>query len=85
MLVCRQGKDLLLHVLIMKFNRCGRYFEGVQGDKSKQGELFGIRNIFKLHETTLATKMAVRMQSCRLVVIIDNAYCSDRARERQRP
>ena len=35
------------------------YFEGVQGEKSKQGELFGIRNIFKLHESTLATKMAV--------------------------
>lgn len=39
---------------------CRRYFEGVQGDKSKQGELFGIKNIFKLHEHTLATKMAVR-------------------------
>ena len=36
-----------------------RYFEGVQGDKKKQGELFGIKNIFKLHEETLATKMAV--------------------------
>ncbi|KAM5538879.1 hypothetical protein V8D89_007601 [Ganoderma adspersum] len=36
-----------------------RYFEGVQGDKSKQGELFGIKNIFRLHETTLATKMAI--------------------------
>ncbi|KAI0370889.1 P-loop containing nucleoside triphosphate hydrolase protein [Pilatotrama ljubarskyi] len=36
-----------------------RYFEGVQGDKRKQGELFGIQNIFKLHERTLATKMAI--------------------------
>ncbi|TBU31240.1 P-loop containing nucleoside triphosphate hydrolase protein [Dichomitus squalens] len=36
-----------------------RYFEGVQGDKNKQGELFGIKNIFKLHESTLATKMAI--------------------------
>ena len=36
-----------------------RYFEGVQGDKDKQGELFGIRNIFKLHEGS-ATKLAVR-------------------------
>jgi DNA excision repair protein ERCC-6-like 2 len=36
-----------------------RYFEGVQGDKSRQGELFGIKNIFRLHEKTLATKMAV--------------------------
>ncbi|KAI0772497.1 P-loop containing nucleoside triphosphate hydrolase protein [Trametes elegans] len=36
-----------------------RYFEGVQGEKSKQGELFGIKNIFRLHEHTLATKMAI--------------------------
>jgi hypothetical protein len=31
----------------------------VQGDKSNQGELFGINNIFKLHEGGLTTKMAV--------------------------
>ncbi|KAH9856351.1 P-loop containing nucleoside triphosphate hydrolase protein [Lenzites betulinus] len=36
-----------------------RYFDGIQGDKQKQGELFGIQNIFKLHERTLATKMAI--------------------------
>ncbi|KAJ7279022.1 P-loop containing nucleoside triphosphate hydrolase protein, partial [Mycena rebaudengoi] len=36
-----------------------RYFEGVQGDKSNQGELFGINNIFKLHEGGLTTKMAI--------------------------
>ncbi|KAH9834464.1 P-loop containing nucleoside triphosphate hydrolase protein [Rhodofomes roseus] len=36
-----------------------RYFEGVQGDKDKQGELFGIKNIFTLHEDTLATKTAI--------------------------
>ncbi|OSD03707.1 hypothetical protein PYCCODRAFT_1490777 [Trametes coccinea BRFM310] len=36
-----------------------RYFEGVQGDKRKQGELFGIKNIFRLHERTLATKMTI--------------------------
>jgi hypothetical protein len=36
-----------------------RYFEGIQGDNTKKGELFGIENIFKLHEDTLATKMAV--------------------------
>ncbi|TCD62825.1 hypothetical protein EIP91_006366 [Steccherinum ochraceum] len=35
-----------------------RYFEGVQGDKAKQGELFGVKNIFKLHEGN-ATKMAI--------------------------
>jgi len=36
-----------------------RYFQGVQGDTSQQGELFGLQNIFKLHEDTLATKMAI--------------------------
>ena len=36
-----------------------RYFKGVQGDNAKQGELFGIANIFKLHEDQLATKMVV--------------------------
>lgn len=46
-----------------------RYFSGVQGDTSRQGELFGIKNIFKLHEDTLATKMAV--SSCVLHRRID--------------
>ncbi|KAJ7468628.1 P-loop containing nucleoside triphosphate hydrolase protein [Mycena latifolia] len=36
-----------------------RYFEGVQGDKTKQGELFGLNNIFKLHEGGLSTKVAI--------------------------
>ncbi|KAH7909981.1 RAD26-like SNF2 family DNA-dependent ATPase [Hygrophoropsis aurantiaca] len=36
-----------------------RYFQGVQGDTGRQGELFGVKNIFKLHEDTLATKMAI--------------------------
>ncbi|TFK47224.1 hypothetical protein OE88DRAFT_1666566 [Heliocybe sulcata] len=36
-----------------------RYFDGVQDDKARQGELFGLENIFKLHENTLATKMAI--------------------------
>ncbi|KAF9529073.1 P-loop containing nucleoside triphosphate hydrolase protein [Crepidotus variabilis] len=36
-----------------------RYFKGVQGDTTNKGELFGIENIFKLHEDTLATKMAI--------------------------
>jgi len=35
------------------------YFEGIQGENAKKGELFGIENIFKLHEDKLATKMAV--------------------------
>ncbi|OCB85855.1 hypothetical protein A7U60_g6986 [Sanghuangporus baumii] len=36
-----------------------RYFEGVQGDIRRKGELFGAENLFKLHENTLATKMAI--------------------------
>ena len=47
-----------------------RYFEGVQGDKTKQGELFGMKNIFKLHEDTLATKQAVRFG------LIPSAVCT---------
>lgn len=41
-------------------NEMNRYFHGVQDDKTRRGELFGLENIFKLHEDTLATKMAVR-------------------------
>jgi hypothetical protein len=37
-----------------------RYFAGVPGDKKKQGELFGLKNIFTLHENISSTKMAVR-------------------------
>ncbi len=37
-----------------------RYFAGVSGDKKRQGELFGLKNIFALHENTSSTKMAVR-------------------------
>ncbi|KIK32321.1 hypothetical protein CY34DRAFT_19132 [Suillus luteus UH-Slu-Lm8-n1] len=37
-----------------------RYFSGVQGDPSRQGEFFGIKNIFKLHEDTLATRWLSR-------------------------
>ncbi|KAH0833982.1 RAD26-like SNF2 family DNA-dependent ATPase [Lanmaoa asiatica] len=40
-----------------------RYFSGVQGDTSRQGELFGAKNIFKLHENTLATKLAIEKAS----------------------
>lgn len=39
-----------------------RYFEGVQGDVSKQGELFGLKNIFKL-SMKLATKELASSQS----------------------
>lgn len=37
-----------------------RYFEGVQGDKQRQGELFGLKNIFGFKEGEVGTKMAVR-------------------------
>jgi hypothetical protein len=37
-----------------------RYFSGVSGDKKRQGELFGMKNIFTLHEDTWSTKRAVR-------------------------
>ena len=36
-----------------------RYFGGVQDDKTKRGELFGVENIFKLHEDGLSTKETV--------------------------
>lgn len=36
-----------------------RYFSAVQGDKNRQGELFGIKNIFKLNEAELPTKHTV--------------------------
>ncbi|KAH9044878.1 P-loop containing nucleoside triphosphate hydrolase protein [Lactarius hengduanensis] len=36
-----------------------RYFAGVSGDRNKQGELFGLKNIFALHENTSSTKMAI--------------------------
>ncbi|KAK7440022.1 hypothetical protein VKT23_017275 [Stygiomarasmius scandens] len=38
-----------------------RYFEGVQDDPMRKGELFGIKNIFKLHDddSELATKRAI--------------------------
>jgi len=37
----------------------------VQNDTSRQGELFGIKNIFKLHEDTLATKSAIEKANIR--------------------
>jgi len=36
-----------------------RYFSAVQGDKNRQGELFGIKNLFKLNEAELPTKHTV--------------------------
>jgi len=53
-----------LHELILH-----RYFAGVQGDTKRQGELFGIKNIFRLHEDALATKMAVSMRECQYTYV----------------
>ncbi|PPQ68987.1 hypothetical protein CVT25_009172 [Psilocybe cyanescens] len=36
-----------------------RYFEGVQGDNAKKGELFGLENIFKLQQDKVATQMVI--------------------------
>ncbi|KAJ3546730.1 hypothetical protein NMY22_g1941 [Coprinellus aureogranulatus] len=36
-----------------------RYFDGVQGDASKRGELFGLENIFSLQEDKLPTKFII--------------------------
>ena len=35
------------------------YFTGVQGDPQKQGELFGIKNMFTYDEDEQTTKMAI--------------------------
>ncbi|KAL1739550.1 P-loop containing nucleoside triphosphate hydrolase protein [Schizophyllum fasciatum] len=36
-----------------------RYFDGVQGDPQKQGELFGIKNMFTYHEDEQTMKVAI--------------------------
>ncbi|KAJ6619061.1 P-loop containing nucleoside triphosphate hydrolase protein [Mycena sp. CBHHK59/15] len=36
-----------------------RYFSGIQGDTRNPGELFGLPNIFKLHEGGLSTKTTI--------------------------
>jgi hypothetical protein len=54
-----------------------RYFSGVSGDKKRQGELFGLKNIFALHEDTWSTKMAVRRPSLFPMVVmcvVDKSY-----------
>ena len=47
-----------------------RYFAGVSGDKKRQGELFGLKNIFTLHENTSSTKMVVRAFTERIVLLL---------------
>ncbi|KAJ3995991.1 RAD26-like SNF2 family DNA-dependent ATPase [Lentinula boryana] len=36
-----------------------RYFEGVKNDPQKRGELFGLKNIFRLDEKKIATKSSI--------------------------
>ncbi len=67
MQVCKRGQRVSSLASVKGLGLSGiwnahlhRYFEGIQGDTAKRGELFGIENIFKLHEDKLATKMAVR-------------------------
>jgi DNA excision repair protein ERCC-6-like 2 len=43
---------------LLGFTPC-RYFKGIQDNNNQPGELFGLKNIFKLQEGELATKMAV--------------------------
>ena len=40
-----------------------RYFAGVSGDKRRQGELFGLKNIFALRENESTTRMAIERAS----------------------
>ncbi|KAJ8516205.1 hypothetical protein ONZ45_g6480 [Pleurotus djamor] len=40
-----------------------RYFQGIQGDTNQQGELFGLKNIFKLHEGEFTTKTVIERAS----------------------
>ena len=58
--------------MVQHYKPCARYFEGIQGDNVKKGELFGIENIFKLHEDKLATKMAVCYYENRLYSLMLN-------------
>ncbi|KAH8101322.1 P-loop containing nucleoside triphosphate hydrolase protein [Cristinia sonorae] len=53
-----------------------RYFEGVQGDKDRQGELFGVKNIFKLHKGN-ATKMAIERAT---LIDLDWAFANMKAK-----
>ncbi|KAF5361394.1 hypothetical protein D9758_006271 [Tetrapyrgos nigripes] len=49
-----------------------RYFEGVQNDPTRKGELFGIQNILKLHEG-MATKEAIeKAQTSELTWALSN-------------
>lgn len=49
-----------------------RYFSGVSGDKQRQGELFGLKNIFKLEDQEMKTKIAVSRFLSSLFLSSDN-------------
>ncbi|THU93848.1 hypothetical protein K435DRAFT_861148 [Dendrothele bispora CBS 962.96] len=62
-----------------------RYFEGVQDDPTRKGELFGVKNIFKLHDDggELATKRAIeKAQLSQLDWALSNMTTSFRDRDR---
>ncbi|XP_025948239.2 DNA excision repair protein ERCC-6-like 2 isoform X3 [Dromaius novaehollandiae] len=48
MMYLRQVYKQQLHCVVVGSENAKRYFEAVQGSKEHQGELFGIRNLFKL-------------------------------------
>jgi hypothetical protein len=61
-----------------------RYFNAVQGDKNRQGELFGVKNIFTLQEEDLATKYTVRRRlPARILMIAHEALARSRKHTRQ--
>jgi len=76
----KRPDEVTIWHLVARYNRLTsthhptRYFQGVQGDTSKQGELFGLKNIFKLHEDTLATKMAVCLVLCSSDSVLDTTF-----------
>lgn len=51
----------------------------MQGDTKRQGELFGIKNIFRLHEDTLSTKTAVSIRDCKYTSEMTTAFQIERA------
>uniref|UniRef100_A0A8D2KWJ3 ERCC excision repair 6 like 2 n=1 Tax=Varanus komodoensis TaxID=61221 RepID=A0A8D2KWJ3_VARKO len=50
MMYLRQVYKQQLHCVVVGNENAKRYFEAVQGSKEHQGELFGIRNLFKLQD-----------------------------------
>ncbi|NXG05884.1 ER6L2 protein, partial [Sakesphorus luctuosus] len=48
MMYLRQVYKQQLHCAVVGSENAKRYFEAVQGSKEHQGELFGIRNLFRL-------------------------------------